>query len=119
MGSPVQPTKADISNTCGAVMAETLSASAAYGRAYGMMRSDIGRQACAEGWQIQLFEFFVKHGRRPDVHEQAALRAEAARLAEERRGWSKAIRRIPAIAVAIAAHKQKSANLERIANGLE
>ena len=100
-------------------MAETLSARAAYGRAYGMVKSDLGRRACAEEWQIQLFEFFVEHGRKPDEHEQAALRAEAAKHAEERNSWSKAIRRIPGIAVAIAAHKQKSANLERIANGIE
>lgn len=100
-------------------MAETLTAKAVFGRAYGMMRSDLGRRACAEGWPVQLFDFLVANGRKPDEREEVMLRAEAVRLAEQRLGWSKAIRTIPAIAVAIATHKQKSARFERIAHGLE
>lgn len=100
-------------------MADTLSVRAIRGRAYGMMRSELGRRACTEGWPIQLFDFFVANGRKPDEREEATLRAEAARLAEQRLGWTAAIRRIPAIAVALAAHKQKSERLERIAYGRE
>ena len=90
-------------------MAETLKA--ALGRAYGMLRSDLGRRACAEGWQIQFFDFVRQHERKPNEEEQAALRAKAAQLAEQRRSWRNAS--------ALAAHQNRAARFERIAHGLE
>ena len=92
-------------------MPKALTAKAAFGRAYDVLKTDLGRRACSEGWQGQLFYFVREHGRRPDESEQAVLRAKAASLAEERRSWRNA--------TALAAHQKKAERFERIANGLE
>ena len=81
------------------------------GRAYGALRSELGRTACAEGWGISLFEFVAEHGRRPaDGDEQDHLRARAAEIDAAKAGWP---------AVCRNAHTRRAARFERIANGLE
>ena len=81
------------------------------GRAYGALRSELGRTACAEGWGITLFEFVAEHGRRPaEGDEQDHLRAHAAEIGAAKAGWP---------GVARDAHTRRAARFERIANGLE
>ena len=81
------------------------------GRAYGALRSELGRTACAEGWGITLFEFVAEHGRRPaEGDEQDHLRAYAAEIGAAKAGWP---------GVARDAHTRRAQRFERIANGLE
>lgn len=91
-------------------MPETASAKARWGRAYGMLRSSMGRQACAEGWQVQLFDFIREHERKPEGDEIEECRARARTNAEERTGWPQ---------VARDAHTAKMKRFEMIANGQE
>lgn len=83
---------------------------ASFGRAYGILKSQLGRQACAQGWQIQLFDFALKHGRKPEGEEIAELRDRAHRIAIDKRGWP---------AIAAECHSRKMQRFERIAHGLE
>ena len=81
------------------------------GRAYGVLKSDLGRQACIEGWGVTLFEFVAQHGRKPNEGiEQMACRYDAARIAAAKADWP---------AVCRAAHHRRVARFERIANGCE
>jgi hypothetical protein len=81
------------------------------GRAYGVLRSDLGRSACAEGWGVALFEFVAMHGRKPnDGAEQQACREHAAVIAAVKADWPAFCRD---------AHTRRAARLERIAYGLE
>ena len=91
-------------------MAETLTAKAAYGRAYGVLRSDLGHQACRQAWQIQLFDFVREHGRKPEGEEIADCRDRAHRIAIAKLGWP---------AIARECHTRKMQRFERIAYGLE
>jgi hypothetical protein len=92
------------------MMADAATAKASYGRAYGILKSQLGRQACAQGWQIQLFDFALKHGRKPEGDEIAECRDRAHRIAIDKRGWP---------AIASECHSRKMQRFERIAHGLE
>jgi hypothetical protein len=91
-------------------MAETLTAKAIFGRAYGILKTELGRQACAQGWQIQLFDFAREHGRKPEGDEIRDCRDRAHRIAIAKLGWP---------AIARECHTRKMQRLERIAYGLE
>jgi hypothetical protein len=91
-------------------MTETLSLKALYGRAYGILKTDLGRQSCAQGWQIQLFDFAREHGRKPAGDEIADCRDRAHRIAIAKLGWP---------AIARECHTRKMQRFERIAHGLE
>lgn len=80
------------------------------GKAYGALKSQLGRRACREGWGIGLFEFIAEQGRWPETGELDQLIAHAAEIAEAKAGWP---------AFARDAHTRRAARLERIANGLE
>jgi hypothetical protein len=81
------------------------------GRAYGALRSELGRIACAERWGITLFDFVAEHGRRPaDGDELDQLRVDAAEIAAAKTKWPR---------VCLDAHTRRAARFERIANGLE
>jgi hypothetical protein len=81
------------------------------GRAYGALRSELGRTACAEGWGIALFEFVGEHGRKPnDGEERQACRDRAAAITAAKPGWP---------AVCRNAHDRRVARFERIAHGRE
>ena len=81
------------------------------GRAYGALRSGLGRTACAEGWGLSLFAFVAEHGRRPaEGVEQDQLRAQAAEMDAAKPTWPAVFRD---------AHNHRAARFERIANGLE
>jgi hypothetical protein len=81
------------------------------GRAYGVLRSELGRTACAEGWGITLFEFVAQHGRKPnDGEERRACRDYAATIAAAKANWPGPLRD---------AHSRRAARFERIANCLE
>jgi hypothetical protein len=81
------------------------------GRAYGALRTELGRAACAQGWGIALFEFVAEHGRKPnDGDEREACRVHAAEIAAAKAKWP---------AVARDAHTRRAQRFERIANGLE
>jgi hypothetical protein len=80
------------------------------GRAYGALRSELGRTACAEGWGIGLFEFVAQHGARPTPAEQEALRERADDIDAAKANWPAAARD---------AHNRRAQRFERIANGLE
>lgn len=43
------------------------------------MPTDLGRQACDQGWQCNFYDFVMKNGRHPNLTEIARLRAEAER----------------------------------------
>lgn len=92
-------------------MTATLTAKAAFGRAYDALRSNLGRQACAQGWQIQFFDFVREHGRKPlDGDEIRDCRDRAHRIAMAKLGWP---------AIARDSHTRKMQRFERIAHGLE
>lgn len=91
-------------------MAETIAAKALYGRAYGILRTDLGRQACRQAWQIQLFDFAREHGRKPVGDEIADCRDRAHRIAIAKLGWPDVARN---------AHTARMQRFERIAYGLE
>lgn len=80
------------------------------GRAYSALKSELGRQACAEGWGIALFEHVAQHGERPDYFQQNELRAHAELMEERKLRWP---------AFARDAHDRRAQRLERIANGNE
>jgi hypothetical protein len=82
-----------------------------FGRAYGALRSHLGRTACAEGWGVTLFDFVAEHGRAPkEGDEREACRDRAAAIAAAKADWPGACRD---------AHDRKIARFERIAHGLE
>jgi hypothetical protein len=81
------------------------------GRAYGALRSPLGRQACAEGWGNSLFDFVAEHGRKPNAYEeQEGCRARAEEIAAAKASWPSCSRN---------AHDRRAQRFERIANGLE
>jgi hypothetical protein len=81
------------------------------GRAYSALRSPLGRQACAEGWGVSLFEFVAEHGRKPNEgDEQQACRDRAVSIATAKANWP---------AVCRDAHDRRIARFERIAHGCE
>lgn len=81
------------------------------GRAYGALRSPLGRQACAEGWGVTLFEFVAEQGCAPkEGDEQQACRDRAAAIAASKVDWPPVCRQ---------AHDRRVTRFERIANGLE
>jgi hypothetical protein len=81
------------------------------GRAYGALRSELGRVACAEGWGVTLFEFVAEHGRKPNGgDEQQACRDHAATISAAKPGWP---------AVCRNARARRVARFERIAHGRE
>lgn len=92
-------------------MTDTLPARAIFGRAYGMLRSTLGRQACSQGWQIQLFDFVREHGRKPNEGEEIRdCRDRAHRIAMAKLDWPEVARN---------AHTAKMKRFERIAHGLK
>jgi hypothetical protein len=81
------------------------------GRAYGTLRSPLGRKACAEGWGVALFAFVAQQGRKPNEGaEQDQLRAQAAEIDAAKATWPPVFRD---------AHTRRAQRFERIANGLE
>jgi hypothetical protein len=92
-------------------MTETLAARAIFGRAYDALRSDLGRQACSQGWQIQFFDFVREHGRKPAGEAEIRdCRDRAHRIAMAKLGWPDVARN---------AHTAKMQRFERIAYGSE
>jgi hypothetical protein len=80
------------------------------GKAYGALKSQLGRRACREGWGVGLFEFIATNGVWPDPHQIDQLIARAAEIAEAKESWP---------AFARDAHTRRAQRLERIAHGLE
>jgi ATP phosphoribosyltransferase regulatory subunit HisZ len=81
------------------------------GRAYDVLRTELGRTACAEGWGVTLFEFVAQHGRKPtEGYELLACRDRAAAIAAAKADWPAFCRD---------AHTRRAARFERIAHGLE
>ena len=80
------------------------------GRAYGALKSELGRRACREGWGIALHDFIAEQGVWPDAEQQDRLRADAAEKAASKPSWPAVFRN---------AHTRKAQRFERIANGLE
>lgn len=80
------------------------------GKAYGALRSELGRRACRESWGIGLFEFIASRGVWPDREEQDRLRDHAKKIDAAKANWP---------AVARDAHTRRAQRFERIANGLE
>lgn len=80
------------------------------GKAYGALKSQLGRRACREGWGVGLFEFIAANGVWPDREQQDRLRDKADEIEAAKAGWP---------AFARDAHTRRAARLERIANGLE
>jgi hypothetical protein len=81
------------------------------GRAYDVLRSELGRIACAEGCGVTLFEFVAQHGRKPNEgDEQQACRDRAAAIAAAKADWPAFCRD---------AHTRRAVRFQRIAHGLE
>jgi hypothetical protein len=49
--------------------------------AKGLINSELGRRAAAEGWIIPLWDFLIEHARLPDDAETAPMKARAASVA--------------------------------------
>lgn len=80
------------------------------GKAYGSLRSELGRRACREGWGIALFDHIASNGVWPNAEEQDRLRRSAAEIAADKATWPESSRN---------AHTRRAERMERIANGLE
>ena len=80
------------------------------GKAYGALRSELGRRACREGWSITLFEFIAANGVWPDAEQQHDLRGHAAEIEAAKATWPEVCRN---------AHTRRAERFERIAHGLE
>jgi hypothetical protein len=80
------------------------------GKAYGALKSALGRRACREGWGIALHDFIAEQGVWPDTQQQDQLRAHAAENEAAKPKWPALFRD---------AHTRKAERFERIANGLE
>lgn len=78
------------------------------GKAYGSLRSELGRRACREGWVITLFEYIAANGTWPDTEQQTRLRDQAAEIDAAKANWPP---------VARDAHTRRAQRFERIANG--
>ena len=50
------------------------------GKAYGALKSALGRRACSEGWGVALFEYIAEHGVWPTSDQQQGLIAHAEKL---------------------------------------
>ena len=80
------------------------------GRAYGALKSALGRRACSEGWGVALFEYIAEHGVWPTHDQEPALIAHAEKMAADRAKLPAKYRlRLD----------NRAARFERIANGLE
>jgi hypothetical protein len=78
------------------------------GKAYGALKSQLGRRACREGWGVGLFEFIAEHGAWPDPQQIDQLITHAAEIAEAKESWP---------AFARDAHTRRTERLGRIADG--
>jgi hypothetical protein len=80
------------------------------GKAYGAIKSALGRRACAEGWGVALFEYIAEHGVWPTYDQEQALIAHAQKMAAQRAKLPAKFRlRLD----------NRAARLERIAHGSE
>jgi hypothetical protein len=80
------------------------------GKAYGALKSQLGRRACREGWGVGLFEFIAERGVWPDPQQIDQMIDHAAEIHAAKAEWP---------AFARDAHTRRAQRLERIANGLE
>jgi hypothetical protein len=80
------------------------------GKAYGALKSELGRRACREGWGIALHDFIAEQGVWPDHDQQDQIRAQAAEIEAAKPKWPAVFRD---------AHTRKAQRFERIVNGLK